>query len=112
MSVDIASLLDIREAIDRVQSFASTIDYARFVRDERTMWAVYSQIIVIGEAGNRMSREFQERNPGVPWREMISMRHRLVHGYDEIDWRRVWETAVNDLPKLKATIEPLIPNEP
>jgi len=111
MSVDIASLIDIRDAIERALSFASALDYERFVRDERTMWAVYSQIIVIGEAGNRLSREFQQQHPGVPWRQMISMRHRLVHGYDEIDWQRVWETVVDDLPKLKTAIAPLIPNE-
>ena len=111
MSVDIASLIDIRDAIDRVMSFVSIMDYERFLRDERTMWAVYSQIIVIGEAGNRLSRELQQQHPDVPWRQMISMRHRLVHGYDEIDWQRVWETVVDDLPKLKTAIAPLIPNE-
>jgi len=111
MSVDIASLIDIRDAIERALSFASALDYERFVRDERTMWAVYSQIIVIGEAGNRLSRELQQQHPDVPWRQMISMRHRLVHGYDEIDWQRVWETVVDDLPKLKTAIAPLIPNE-
>jgi len=40
------------------------------------------------------------------------MRHRLVHGYDQIKWDRVWETVTIDLPALKAAIEPLIPEEP
>ncbi len=111
MSIDIASLIDIREAIDRAQSFIVHLDYHQFVGDEKTMWAVYGQVIVIGEAANRISKEFQEEHGGVPWRKMISMRHHLVHGYDEIKWERVWNAVVNDMPKLKAAIEPLIPKE-
>jgi uncharacterized protein with HEPN domain len=111
MSADISSLLDIREAIERARSFTSGLDYEQFVRDERTMWAVYSQVVMIGEAANRVSREFQQLHDHVPWKQMVSMRHRLVHGYDEVNWERVWKTLGDDLPKLKAAIDPLIPNE-
>jgi uncharacterized protein with HEPN domain len=112
MSVDIASLIDIREAIDRARSFVADLDYKQFLGDEKTMWAVYGQVIVIGEAANRISKEFQAEHSRVPWRKMISMRHHLVHGYDEIKWDRVWDTVVNDFPKLTNAIEPLIPKEP
>ena len=112
MSVDIASLLDIREAIERAVSFTAELNYDQFLSDEKTMWAVYSQIIVIGEATTRISQEFQQQHSEVPWRKIISMRHHLVHGYDEIRWERVWETVTVDLPLLKTAIEPLIPKEP
>jgi uncharacterized protein with HEPN domain len=39
------------------------------------------------------------------------MRHRLVHGYFEVDLRKVWDTVQNDLPPLIALIEPLVPPE-
>jgi uncharacterized protein with HEPN domain len=73
---------------------------------------VYSQIIIIGEAANRLSRDIQQRHPEVPWGDIIGMRHRLVHGYDRVKWDRVWDTVVNDLPRLKASVGPLIPEEP
>ena len=56
MSVDIASLIDIREAIDRALSFAAGLDYNQFLGDEKTVWATYGQVIVIGEAANRISK--------------------------------------------------------
>ena len=112
MSADIASLMDIRGAIDRALEFASGLNFERFSCDPRTMWAIYIQIIVIGEAANRVSQEFQQRHPALPWKKMIPMRHRLVHDYDEVDWVQVWDTVVSDLPMLKAAIEPLIPKEP
>lgn len=40
---------------------------------------------IVGEAANRVSRSTQERFPGVPWREAVSMRHRASHGYDTVD---------------------------
>ena len=39
------------------------------------------------------------------------MRHRLIHDYFEIDLEKVWETVQNDLPRLIAQLEPLVPPE-
>lgn len=112
MSSDQAPLLDILLAINRASEFVQGFDAARFQSDKRTRWAVYSQIVVIGEAAGQVDRGFQTDHPDIPWADMIGMRHRLVHGYDDIRWDRVWDTVVVDLPKLKAAIAPLIPNKP
>ncbi|NDJ87097.1 MAG: DUF86 domain-containing protein [Chloroflexi bacterium] len=42
-------------------------------------------IEVIGEAASRISEGFRLEHTELPWREIIGMRHRLVHGYFEID---------------------------
>lgn len=47
----------------------------------------------------------------LPWRQMIGMRHRLIHGYDAINWDRVWETVIDDLPRVSSLLAPLIPQE-
>lgn len=112
MSPDLTPLLDILLAVNRAIEFTKGCDASAFHADERTRWAVYSQIIVIGEAAVRISRDFQRDHPEIPWTDMIGMRHRLVHGYDEVKWDRVWDTVVVDLPKLKAVITPLVPSEP
>lgn len=112
MSIDIATLIDIRAAIERAMDFTDGIDFDAFLDDNKTRWAVCSQVMVIGEATTRISKTFQEATPQVPWGEMIGMRNRLIHGYDEIKWKKVWDTVVEDLPRLRAAIEPLIPNEP
>ena len=42
---------------------------------------------------------------------MVGMRHRLVHGYDQIDLDAVWATVTNDLPPLIADLERILASE-
>ena len=55
---------------------------------------------IIGEAGNRVSTQTQQKNKQVPWKQIIGMRNRLIHGYDVIDYQLVWNTVRYDLPSL------------
>ena len=36
------------------------------------------------------------------------MRNRLVHGYDVIDFDLLWDTIIDDLPPLIATLEKIV----
>jgi hypothetical protein len=44
-------------------------------------------LTVIGEAISRLSVELRERHPEVPWRQIIAVRHRIVHAYFDLDWQ-------------------------
>jgi uncharacterized protein with HEPN domain len=55
---------------------------------------------IIGEAANRVPGEFQDNHPEIPWMEIIGMRNRLIHGYDEVDFDFLWNVVRNDLPSL------------
>jgi len=39
-----------------------------------------------GEAANRIPAEIQLRSPKIPWMQMVSLRNRLIHGYDDVDF--------------------------
>ena len=67
MSRDLTSLLDVLLAAKRAIAFAEGHDAASFLADERTRWAIYGQIIVIGEASGRVSHELQQDHPEIPW---------------------------------------------
>jgi uncharacterized protein with HEPN domain len=59
----------------------------------------------VGEAATRVSRETQVRFPSVPWREAVTTRHRITHGYDVIDHDILWDTVHEDFPALIAALE-------
>ncbi|MGE5611009.1 MAG: DUF86 domain-containing protein [Bacillota bacterium] len=110
MSRDPAILLDIAAAARRVMHFVHNVDQSTFLADEQKCWAVYSQIIIIGEAVRRLSPEFQAANPQIPWPLIVGMRNRLIHAYDQVNWQRVWQTVAQDIPTLLTSIEPLLPS--
>jgi uncharacterized protein with HEPN domain len=47
----------------------------------------------------------------IPWREIIGMRHRIVHDYLNVDEDVVWQVVQEDLPQPIATINQIIPSE-
>lgn len=66
---------------------------------------------IVGEAANCVSADFREQHPHIPWKKMIELRNRLIHGYFDINLDIVWDTVLEDLPPLIAAIEKIIPHE-
>lgn len=55
---------------------------------------------IIGEAASRVTREFRDSHPHIPWRAAIDLRNHLVHVYFDIDRDVIWNTAQIFLPDL------------
>jgi uncharacterized protein with HEPN domain len=66
---------------------------------------------VIGEAMNRLSVELRERHPEVPWRQIIAVRHRIVHAYFDLDWQILWDAATDDIPELRRHVINILTTE-
>ena len=71
--------------------------------------ALQRLVEIIGEAAARVSRQTQSLYVQIPWREIIGMRNRLIHGYNVVDCDLLWDTIVNDLPPLIAELEKIVP---
>lgn len=106
-----AHLLDMKDAAVRALKYVEGTTRESFLLDEIKLWAVYSQIIVIGEAANRLNREWQANHPAISWNEIIGMRNRMVHGYDIINWELVWDSVITDLPELISNIDTIFEAE-
>jgi len=63
---------------------------------------------IVGEAVGRTSAELRDAHEGGPWREIIAMRNRLIHGYDAVDNDILWEVIAADLPRLVAAVERIL----
>ncbi len=63
---------------------------------------------IIGEAANRVPKDYQDQHPEIAWPQMIGMRNRLIHAYDEVDLNFLWSVIQNDLPILIAQLKNII----
>lgn len=80
-------------------------------RDRQLVWALVKAIEIIGEAAAQLSEEGKKQIPGVPWRNIIGMRNRLVHAYFDINLDILWKTVTDGLPPILAELEKVIPRD-
>jgi uncharacterized protein with HEPN domain len=84
---------------------AKDIDFERFAADENLHLACVHLVQMIGQAASRVSGETRAQHPAVPWRQIIGMRHRVVHDYLDVDLEIVWQVVRGDLPGVIADLE-------
>jgi len=85
-----------------IAHFVEGLKQSAFEADLKTQSAVLHQVMVLGEAVTRLSDSFRDANADIPWRLIVGMRHRLIHGYDDVDLDEVWQTVTRDLPDFRA----------
>jgi len=100
-------LLDIQEAISRIEKYA-TSGRSRFEHDELIQSWIVRHLQIIGEAVRALPIHFRDQHSQIPWSNIIGMRNALVHEYFDIDTDIVWTVIERDLPILKGEIEKII----
>ena len=70
--------------------------------------AIVRNIEVIGEAANRLNDDFKAFYPDFPVRSAVTMRNKLIHEYNMIDYQVVWDTVSIDIPNLKNMCESIL----
>jgi uncharacterized protein with HEPN domain len=76
-----------------------------FEADEVVLLALLHLIQRLGEAASRLPADFRAGHEEFPWAEMIGMRNRIVHGYDDLDSDIVWRVATDDIEAVVAALE-------
>jgi uncharacterized protein with HEPN domain len=102
-------LLDILEAIDRVDKYAVR-GRDVFDRDELVQSWCLRHLQIIGEAARAITDELKAEHPEMAWSRIVGMRHVLVHDYFGIDLEIVWSAVSKDLPDLEEKVQRLLEN--
>ena len=100
----------ILHAIDRITEY-TTRGEEYFRETEMVQDAVIRNLEIIGEASNRLEKQFPEfakEHSDLPLRNAYEMRNALSHGYFKTDLSIVWKTIERDLPALKIKIETVL----
>jgi uncharacterized protein with HEPN domain len=70
--------------------------------------AVAKRLELIGEVVKNLPNEFREKHSDVPWKSIAGLRDIIVHQYLGINFSRIWDMVVDELPTFKKQIEQLI----
>ena len=92
----------------KVQSRTVDIDLDTFLNDELVQDAVLYCLGQIGETATNIPDEEQEKYPELFWRQMIGLRNRLFHDYEEIDLTRVFGITEEPIEQLIRVLEMLL----
>ena len=88
-----------------VEQIISGISFEDFVADIRIYYSVMKNVEVIGEAANMLTRHFRDVHNELPWRQIVSMRNVLVHGYAQVSDSDLWQTASKDIRPMREQVQ-------
>lgn len=94
-----------------IQAFVEGVPLEDFLDDKRTENAVAMSLIAMGEIVTVLHHkypEFLEQHKYIPWKYIRGMRNIIAHGYFELDFEVVYETAVTSIPELFEQIKNLM----
>ena len=103
MPRDIAAYLyDIIDACDSIASILNGISLEAYVELREKRSAVEREFIIVGEASSTLAKFSPEKfNRLSDGRKAIGFRNILAHNYASVDHETVYETALQDVPKLR-----------
>jgi len=105
-------LVYVGHMLDTARSIAARVAgkaRAEYDADENLRLALTHLIQTIGEAARRVSEGFQKSHPQIPWKNIIGMRHRVVHDYIDVDYDLVWDAVTLDVHPLLVDLEKIVP---
>ena len=93
---------------DKLTMYCEGYSYDSFVADMKLVEACVFNLSQLGELCRNADHSFTQAYPQIPWREMYGLRNRIVHDYEGVNLRLVWEILSEDIPELRDTLEKLI----
>lgn len=88
------------DSAQKARAFSQGKSRADLDKDELLTLALIRLLEIIGEAAAGISAESQIQQPQILWRNIVSMRNRLIHAYFAINLDIVWQAIERDLPLL------------
>jgi len=101
-------LAHILECIEHIESYTSG-GQSEFMSSRLIQDAVIRNFQMIGESAKRLTPDFREAHPEIPWRQMAAFRDVLTHDYLAVDLNRVWRVIETELPSVKLALVKMLP---
>jgi uncharacterized protein with HEPN domain len=103
---------DMVSFIDKALGYMNGVDRASFALDPMRYDATLRNLELIGEAATHVPDEVRTTAPDVPWRLVVAVRNRLIHGYLGVNEDTLWSILRDDLPPLRVALVRLLAQRP
>lgn len=103
-------ILHMIDAADEALKFAENKTIDDFRNNRMLVLSIVKDIEIIGEAASKISPSTKVRFNDIPWKDIVGMRNRLIHGYFDVDIRVIKQTVDNDIPQLLAQLKDILIN--
>lgn len=101
-------LQDIQEACQNILNYTKDLSFDDFLDDAKTKDAVVRNFEIIGEAANKLPKDFLDENNQIDWTGIIGFRNILIHDYFGIDYEILWRIKSDNLLELYSKISALL----
>lgn len=99
-----------RDTVQEVVTLTQKKTHDDLLKDRVLNLALTRLLEVLGEAATRVPEEFRKKYTELPWQQVIGLRNRLIHAYDQVDLEILWEIVSEDLPPLSKQLSQIIQN--
>lgn len=94
-------------AICRIVDVVSGTNYEEFTVSEPIQEQLFYNLLILGEASNKLSADFRREHDEIPWSKIIGMRNVMIHDYADIDYDIAWVVVTKDILDLQAAMRPI-----
>jgi uncharacterized protein with HEPN domain len=102
---DAIRLRHMLDATQEALSFARGMKREDLDDNRMLVLSLVKDIEIIGEAATKVSEDCRCEHPEIPWKDIVTMRNRLIHGYMDVNLDIVWKTVTEELPSLMINLQ-------
>ncbi len=95
--------------IDHTLEYCDGLDFDAFMSNRMLQEACVFNVLQIGElTRNALDADFAAAHPDIPWRQMYGLRNRIVHDYEGVRLKIVWDTISKDFMPLRVSLQRIL----
>lgn len=91
--------------VEKILTYTKGMEYKDFICKDLVIEACVFNLSQLGELSNKLDDDFQKANSEIPWKQLYGLRNRIVHDYEGVNLKLVWEIISDDLPELEKNLK-------
>ena len=85
---------------NRINNYSNGLSYEEFIENSMIVDACVFNLSQIGELTANIDEQYEIEHPTIAWRQMYGLRNRIVHDYEGVNLKLVWEIIKEDIHNM------------